>query len=329
MSLLLAQQGCEVSGYSLDPRPDALFVRADLEGLFSHDVRADVRDAAHLKAAIRDVEPHVLIHMAAQPLVRYSYQAPRETFETNVNGTLNVLEACSASDALEACLIVTTDKVYRNDGRSHGYTENDPLGGRDPYSASKSMADLLVQCWHASFLGLPLAVVRAGNVIGGGDDSQDRLVPDVLRALSNGEVPALRHPTAVRPWQHVMDCLNGYQFVINHLLAQGGSPESFLAFNIGPDPGNLASVSDVVALVHQSWGLPDSLTTSQPSGVKEDSHLTLDAALARTTLGWEDILSLEEAVGWTVSWHQQVASGRSARQVTEAQINEFLKLSGI
>jgi len=200
LTIWLESLGHEVSGISLDPLSGSLFETANLSDLLANDFRLDIRDAPAVRATISKTSPDVVFHMAAQPLVRESYKDPRGTFETNVMGTLNVLEAVSATPSVKAHVVITTDKVYRNVNQVAGYKETDPLGGDDPYSASKAMADILTHSWVTSFGGPPTAIARAGNVIGGGDVSPDRLLPDLLTSYSAGIAPTLRYPEAVRPW---------------------------------------------------------------------------------------------------------------------------------
>ena len=219
-------------------------------------------------------------------------------------------------------MVVTTDKVYRNINQVAGYVESDPLGGYDPYSSSKAMADLLTQSWISSFPGTPTTIVRAGNVIGGGDASKDRLIPDLISAYLNNQVPTLRYPNSVRPWQHVLDCLNGYLMVSESLLAGNEHP----MMNIGPDKESfvtVAKVAEFVAsqlLVEPKWNLSDS---SEPH---EAGLLSLDASLAKTALGWHDKLKFTDAVTWTTDWYQKVEGNESARKVTNQQIETFINL---
>lgn len=321
---LLASRGHEVCGYALDPEPGSLFEAAGLAELCRDDIRADVRDPEALAAAMSRVQPDVVVHMAAQPLVRESYRQPRLTMETNVMGTLNVLEAVRAQDCVAAHLVVTTDKVYRNVGQRDGYREDDPLGGADPYSASKAMADLLVESWNHSFAGPPTAVVRAGNVIGGGDVSSERLLPDVFRALQAGEAPKLRNPAAVRPWQHVLDCLGGYAMVVDDLLRGDGSAAAGGSFNIGPDPQHLKTVAEVVSLACRIWGDgTDWISEGSEPQLREAELLTLDPTKAADLIGWSGLLGFEESVEWTVRWQREVAEGADARAVTEAQVARY------
>ena len=325
LTLLLTELGHTVSGVALDPTPTSLFAQAHLTQYLSHDIRADIRDAATMTYALKSVRPDVLIHMAAQPLVRESYARPRVTVETNVIGTLNVLEAAGASDSLQAILIVTTDKVYRDAGLSSGYMEKDPLGGEDLYSASKAMADLLTQSWISSFVSPPSAVVRAGNVIGGGDYSKDRLLPDLVNALSRRETVQLRYPSAVRPWQHVLDCLNGYLMVVEHLLNAGESDSCGL-WNIGPGEGSLVTVAEVASLVGRQWGSELLWESSDRDDPKETSVLTLDASKANIELGWENQLNFASAIEWTTNWYFKVAQGQDPLEVSLQQIRDFIPL---
>lgn len=324
LSLWLQESGQKVSGISLDPDPRSLYEVADIAEFMHHDIRADVRDPSNVRSALDQVQPDVVVHMAAQPLVRDSYRDPRWTIETNVMGTLNVLEAVSATPSVRAQLIVTTDKVYRNVNQETGYVESDPLGGDDPYSASKAMADLLTHSWVTSFGGPPTAVARAGNVIGGGDVSKDRLLPDLLTAFAGGEKPVLRYPQAVRPWQHVLDCLHGYCTLINHMLASDKPVSDWGSWNFGPGPDNFVTVGEVAARVGALWNTSGEWHATTPE-LHEAGLLALDAGKARQELRWADQLSLSAALEWTVDWFRAVRAGSPARDVTAKQIRQFLK----
>jgi CDP-glucose 4,6-dehydratase len=325
LTLMLAEAGHEVSGLALDPEPGALFLTAGLSSLLVQDIRCDVRDGDAVAALVADVAPDVVIHMAAQPLVRASYIDPRWTFETNVMGTLSVLEAVAATDSVQAAVMVTTDKVYRNVGQLAGYREADALGGHDPYSASKAMADILVSSWADSFGGCPIAVARAGNVIGGGDVSADRLMPDLVRGFAAGESVGIRNPAAVRPWQHVLDCLNGYLMLVPALLAGSGAG----AWNFGPDPDGFRTVADAASLAADAWGDGAAWAPVSGDGLHEAELLTLDASRARTELGWHDRLDFASAVTWTVDWARRVDAGEDARSVTRDQIEAFTALGRV
>ncbi len=322
LALWLNSLGHEVSGISLDPIPNSLFERANVSESIENDFRIDIRRSDEVKSALLQVKPDVVFHMAAQPLVRESYEDPRYTFETNVMGTLSVLEAVSSAKSVKANVVVTTDKVYRNINQVAGYVENDPLGGYDPYSSSKAMADLLTQSWISSFPGTPTTIVRAGNVIGGGDVSKDRLMPDLISAYLNNQVPTLRYPNSVRPWQHVLDCLNGYLMVSESLLS--GNEHSIM--NIGPDKESFVTVAKVAELVATQLSVEPNWNLSESSEPHEAGLLSLDASLAKTVLGWHDKLKFTDAVTWTTSWYQKVDAKESARDVTLMQIKDFLNL---
>lgn len=319
LSMWLAQQGHSVFGLALAPESGSLFEQADVGSMLQVDGRGDVREASSVLQAVRAAHPDVVIHLAAQSLVRPSYDDPRWTVETNVLGTLSVLEAVSAVESVQAALIVTTDKVYRNVGRLDGYAESDALGGHDPYSASKAMADILTSSWAVSFPGKNLAIARAGNVIGGGDVSVDRLMPDVKRAFKTGSPVHLRYPSAVRPWQHVLDCLAGYLLLTEALLSgEGHGP-----WNFGPEPAAFRTVQETAELAAQAWGSEQGWTADEGEHPHEAELLTLDASRARSELGWRDRLDYQAAIEWTVDWEKRVHKGANAREVSLGQIAQF------
>ena len=322
LTLWLTSLGHKVSGISLDPEPESLFQLSHAHESVANDCRIDIRNAGDVKAAINDISPDVVFHLAAQPLVRESYKDPRYTFETNVMGTLNVIEAAANTESVRAHVVVTTDKVYRNVNQVAGYVESDPLGGFDPYSSSKAMADILAQSWKSSFPGTPMAIVRAGNVIGGGDFSRDRLMPDLINSYLNGISPVLRYPNSVRPWQHVLDCLNGYIMVSNSLL----DGAEHVALNIGPDKEAFVSVSEVSKLVARNLGVKSDWKLSESIEPHEAGLLALDASLAEQTLGWKGKLGFEQSIRWTTDWYQQINQGSSARETTLNQIDAFVNL---
>jgi CDP-glucose 4,6-dehydratase len=317
--LLLRSRGHDVSGLALDPVPGSLFDRAEIAHELANDVRADVRDGQTVAAALSRCSPDVVIHMAAQPLVRESLKQPRLTFETNALGTLSVLEAVSATPSVRAHVVVTTDKVYRNVGQVAGYREDAPLGGSDPYSASKAMAELVTQSWVDSFSPCPTATARAGNVIGGGDVSRDRLLPDLLAGLADGVSPLIRYPDAVRPWQHVLDAVNGYIVLADALLTGAVTGESW---NFGPSPDGFASVRTVADQVVSLWNGGATWHQDKTRHPREAELLTIDPSKAQARLGWEPRLDLAESVAWTVQWAQRVSSERAAK-VTREQIQQF------
>ena len=322
LALWLNSLGHEVSGISLDPIPNSLFDRANISESLQNDFRIDIRNSDEVMSALLQVNPDVVFHMAAQPLVRESYADPRYTFETNAMGTLSLLEAVSNTPSVKAHVVVTTDKVYRNINQVAGYVESDPLGGFDPYSSSKAMADLLTQSWISSFPGTPTTIVRAGNVIGGGDVSKDRLMPDLISAYLNNKVPTLRYPNSVRPWQHVLDCLNGYLMISESLLSGKEHP----MMNIGPDKESFVTVAKVAELVAAQLSVEPTWNLSDTNEPHEAGLLSLDSSLAKTVLGWQDKLKFTDAVTWTTDWYQEVEKNKSARNITNQQIEKFISL---
>jgi CDP-glucose 4,6-dehydratase len=323
LSLMLGAAGHKVSGYSLDPEPGSLFERAELSAHLVSDIRGDIRDFASVNSAFAAVRPDAVYHLAAQPLVRESYVAPRVTMETNVIGTMNVIDAARAVDSVTGMVVVTTDKVYRNVSQVAGYLESDSLGGRDPYSASKSMADILTQSWISSFPGFPISIARAGNVIGGGDVCKDRLVPDLMAGFASGSVVPLRYPEAVRPWQHVLDCLNGYTMLMDRTLANS---LPFVDWNFGPGPESFKSVAQVADLAASYWGTGASWSNIGGDHPHEAGLLALDASRARGELDWQNRLDFETAVHWTVDWYCKSDSGHAPLALTQGQISTFSEL---
>jgi CDP-glucose 4,6-dehydratase len=319
LALMLSSHGHQVSGLSLDPIPNALFVRAHVSDVLASDVRCDIRDADATSQAITSIKPDVVFHLAAQPLVRRSYAQPRETFETNVIGTLNVLEAVASTPSVRAQVIVTTDKVYRNINQIAGYVESDPLGGDDPYSSSKAMADIMTQSWVKSFAGVPTAIARAGNVIGGGDASPDRLLPDLLNAFLSGEPAKLRYPGAVRPWQHVLDCLNGYLALSNALLKGEGLGE----WNFGPGKESFVPVRTVADLAATLWGGGASWIAEGGEHLHEANLLALDSTKANLELEWKNILPFPLSLEWTIDWQRSIVDKETELESTLRQIRDF------
>ena len=321
--LMLNQLGHEVSGIALDPGKKSLFESAKISKKMSFDERCDIRDVTKLKKKITKISPEIVIHLAAQPLVRKSYLDPRETIETNAIGTFNVLEAVSKLTSVKANLIVTTDKVYKNVNQKNGYVESDHLGGDDPYSASKAMADIVTQSFVKSFPGIPTAIARAGNVIGGGDVSADRLIPDLINGFIREESVLIRYPSAVRPWQHVLDCLNGYLILVDKILINKVVGE----WNFGPDEKSFKDVKTVADYLKNRWGDRASWITDDKVNPHEAELLALDATKAETQLNWHNILSFEETLDWTLDWYKAVESGTNPLEQTEAQINKFREMN--
>lgn len=319
LTLLLRERGHRVSGISLNPVEDALFTRVNAVKYLENDIRCDIRESSNLEYHFKDVNPDVVIHLAAQALVRESYENPIHTFETNVNGTINVLKASQQISDLKAQLIVTTDKVYKNLGKKSGYVETDALGGRDPYSASKAMADIAAQSWLLSFDNPPTAIARAGNVIGGGDVCADRLIPDLVHSYSSGLIPRLRSPRSVRPWQHVLDCLNGYLMLVDSIIWNN----TVGAWNFGPDENQIKSVADVADMAGALWGLEKNWENDLGHHPHEASLLVLNSKKAREELGWSDRLNFEESIRWTIDWYKRVYDGSNPAREILRNIREF------
>lgn len=321
LSLMLERMGHTVSGIALDAPEESLYNQAKLHTVLKNDFRIDIRDRVALLTAITKVNPEVIVHLAAQSLVGQSYRIPVETFDVNVLGTLNVLEATRKLKDLKAVLVITTDKVYKNQNHLRGYIEEDELGGDDPYSASKAAADIAAQSWIKSFANIPIAIARAGNVIGGGDWAQDRLIPDLVKAYSIGKLPILRNPHSIRPWQHVLDCLNGYLCLVDKQLANGFSGE----WNFGPDPYVRHTVGDLVVNFAEEWGIgTPSWELKSSDSPKEANYLLLDSSKARTQLDWADKLDFVETIRWTVNFYKQNKLA-NLKSVMKNQVQEFLE----
>ncbi|HSZ07847.1 MAG TPA: CDP-glucose 4,6-dehydratase [Steroidobacteraceae bacterium] len=324
MGLWLRQMGAEVTGYALAPHTEPSLFEL-VNGKSASDF-GDIRDQDRLERALGASDPQIIIHMAAQALVRESYRDPVATYATNLLGTGILLQACRTLRHLECVLIVTSDKVYENHDEGHPFTESDRLGGHDPYSNSKACAELLTGSFRDSFFkdGPPIASVRAGNVIGGGDWSQERLIPDCIRALEAGEPVTLRYPDAVRPWQHVLEPLSGYLTLAQALVkSPAGTPR---AVNFGPNRSSFCTVHEVVdAFSARFAGRPG---WQRDTGVnpKEAGALTLSSALAHRSLQWYPRLGIGETLAWTADWYKAHAAGENMVKFSEAQIGQYQSL---
>ena len=310
LSLWLAELGAEVHGYALAPPTEPnLFTTAGVEKRLAASTLADIRDAAKLEQAMQAARPEVVLHLAAQPLVRQSYAEPVETFAVNVMGTVNLLEAVRRTPGVKAVVNVTTDKCYENREWVWPYRENEALGGHDPYSSSKACSELVTAAWRRSFLdaaGVQLASARAGNVIGGGDWAADRLLPDFLRALDAGKPLVVRSPQATRPWQHVLEPLSGYLMLAERLCTEGAAFAE--AWNFGPDEADARPVEWIVEtlcarMTDATWQRD---TAPQPH---EAHTLRLDSAKAHARLGWQPRWNLQRALEATLDWHQAWKAG--------------------
>jgi CDP-glucose 4,6-dehydratase len=327
LALWLNKLGADVTGFALPaPTEPSFFEQTRLAELVHH-VEGDVRSLAAVEAVIRETRPEMVFHLAAQPLVRYSYEAPVETFATNVMGTVHLLEACRKAGCVRGVVCVTSDKCYENREWLWPYRESDPMGGHDPYSSSKGAAELVISAYRRSFFraGARIASMRAGNVIGGGDWATDRLVPDVIRALLAGQPPQIRNPESIRPWQHVLEALSGYLLIGQGLLE--GRDTFASAWNFGPSDDDTQAVGWVVEQMLAAW--PENIRWEQPGGIEphEAVLLKLDSSKARTELGWRPRLRLKEALGKVVDWHTAVAAGEDAREVSLRQLEQY-EISG-
>jgi CDP-glucose 4,6-dehydratase len=331
MCLLLERLGAEVTGFSQDPptRPSLFHLAQIADSITS--VRGDVRDLGQLTAAVESARPDIVIHMAAQPLVRRSYREPVETFSTNVLGTVNVLEAVRQVGGVRAVVSVTTDKCYQNREMLWGYRENEPVGGHDPYSASKACAELVTEAYRKSFFharssdsGVALASARAGNVIGGGDWAEDRLIPDFIRACEAGRTIEIRSPTAIRPWQHVLEPVSGYLTLAERLHDDGVAFAE--AWNFGPHDRDARPVRYIVNQLVELWGEKAAWRLSDGDHPHEAHYLKLDCTKANSRLGWFPRTDLDTALRWIVDWHKRVRVGDDARAVSLEHIDQFLTL---
>lgn len=332
LSLWLKMLGAEVIGYSLQPptKPN-LFHDANVgHGMIS--VHGDIRDLQALVNTFNQYKPTVVFHLAAQPLVRKSYTNPVDTFETNVLGTVNLFEAIRASDSVHAVVNVTSDKCYENKEWVWGYRENDPMGGHDPYSASKGCAELITSSYIKSFFPtekyqqhrVGIASVRAGNVIGGGDWAEDRLVPDIFRAILANRSITIRNPNAYRPWQHVLEPLHGYMKLAEQLWSQGDLYSG--GWNFGPNYNESVSVSQLVENIVTKWEKPVPFIIEPGNNPHEAHLLKLDCSKANMYLGWKPLLSFDETLDWVVEWYRAYSKNENVFMVTTNQIAQFERL---
>lgn len=327
LSLWLHELGAHVTGYALAPLPgESLFDDLGLSGKIDHHI-GDVRDAAHLLSVVEAAAPEIVFHLAAQPLVRRSYADPAETHSTNVQGGVNLLEAVRQTKSIKSLVFITSDKCYENVEWDWGYREIDRLGGKDPYSASKAAIEVIFASYASSFFSkreaFGYATTRAGNVIGGGDWSADRLIPDCIRSLRRDETIILRSPFATRPWQHVLEPLSGYMDLALALLAD---PKKYSgAWNFGPDGGGFLTVEDVALAVCQDWGSGAVRREIDPNAPHEATllHLSIDKAVSR--LGWHPTYSAREAISETALWYKKKHDGGSATEITSSQIAQFVR----
>lgn len=328
LSLWTVQLGASVSGYALaSPSNPNLYEEAHA-GDVVHSIHGDVRDPGRLRAAVAEAEPEIIFHMAAQALVRPSYEEPVATFSTNVMGTAHLLEAVRSCASVRAVVVVTSDKCYAESARVVPHAENDPLGGHDPYAASKACAEIVAASYRRSFFEraecrAAVATARAGNVIGGGDWGKDRLFPDLVRAFSAKLPVKIRNPGATRPWQHVLDPLGGYLLLAERLVAQGRQFAE--AWNFGPEPTQAITVGEVAQRVAAAWGEGARWELDRAAHLREAPALSLDPSKARHRLGWSSRLEIEAALDWATSWYGDWLRGAAARTLCERQIARFME----
>lgn len=323
LSQILLNAGAELTGYALPPTSPSLFEMAGLAGRMQ-SVEGDIRDAEMLAAALRKASPEIVFHMAAQPLVRESYRAPAVTFETNVMGTVNLLECIRTQGGVVSLLNVTTDKVYHNREWHWGYRETDPLDGYDPYSNSKSCSELVTHSYKSSFLdgsGTAVSTARSGNVIGGGDFAADRIVPDCIRAAQGSGEIVVRNPFSTRPYQHVLEPLFAY-LLIAQAQVENRTLEGW--YNVGPDDCDCVCTGDLVDLFCSAWGEGVRRVDCPDDGPHEASFLKLDCSLAKSVLGWAPRWNIAQAVKKTVEWAKDAATGQDVCEVMNRQIAEFI-----
>jgi CDP-glucose 4,6-dehydratase len=329
LSLWLQQRGADLTGYALNPptSPNLFDVVKVGEGM--HSIVADIRDADALVKAMRDAKPDIVFHMAAQPLVRYSYAAPIETYATNVMGTVHLLEAVRQSDTVSAVVNITSDKCYENKEWSWGYRESEPMGGYDPYSSSKGCAELVASAYRCSYFnpdnftdhGVALASARAGNVIGGGDWAEDRLIPDIMRAIMQGKPVSIRNPYAIRPWQHVLEPLSGYLLLAQKLFEEGSVFGE--GWNFGPSDEDAQPVSWIADHLTKIWGEDACWVLDGNDHPHEAHYLKLDCSKAKARLDWKPKWRLDEALDKIVAWHKAYKENGKMREITLKQIMEY------
>ena len=332
LCLLLNKLGADVYGYALEPPTiPSLFKEAKIGELMTSFI-GDIRDYESLLKTIQQIQPEIVIHMAAQPLVRESYKIPVETYSINVMGTVHLLEACRHTKSVKAIINVTTDKCYENKEWHWGYRENEPMGGYDPYSNSKGCSELVTSSYRNSYFnpakydehGVAIGSARAGNVIGGGDWAGDRLIPDFIRSISKGEEVKIRSPFAIRPWQHVLEPLTGYLSLATKLFTDGAKYAE--GWNFGPDDKDAKNVEWITKKICELWGEGASYANDNNPQPHEANYLKLDCSKAKTELGWIPKWDIETTLKSIVNWNKAFLTGENMQTVTEQQIEEYINL---
>ncbi|MFT3902309.1 MAG: CDP-glucose 4,6-dehydratase [Niabella sp.] len=331
LSLMLNKLGADIYGYALKPPTNpSLYEEANIDNLLTSEI-GDVQDFSHLLQFVQEVAPEIVIHMAAQPLVRDSYKLPIETYAVNVMGTVHLLEACRQTPGIKAIVNVTTDKCYENKEWLWGYRENEPMGGYDPYSNSKGCSELVTSAYRNSYFnpflydahGVALASARAGNVIGGGDWANDRLIPDFIRSIRKGEAIKIRNPNAIRPWQHVLEPLTGYLMLAAKLFAEGAKYAE--GWNFGPDEDDAKNVEWITKTLCGLWGNQAVYEVDKGPHPHEAKYLKLDCSKAKTELGWHPHWDILKTLSSIVDWNKSFFEGKNMRVVTEKQIEDYFK----
>lgn len=334
LSIWLNELGAEVVGIAQDPFSEkGNFVLSRVGDKILADVRADIRDLSRMKEIFQEYQPEIVFHLAAQPLVRLSYDMPVETYETNVLGSINIMEAIRATSSVKVGVMITTDKCYENKEQIWGYREDEPMGGYDPYSSSKGCCELAISSWRRSFFnpedyekhGKSIASVRAGNVIGGGDWAKDRIIPDCIRALEKGLPIEIRSPHSIRPWQHVLEPLSGYM-----LLAQKmwGHPTDFCeGWNFGPRMESVTTVWDVASKIVKNYGEGELRDISDPNDLHEAKLLMLDITKAQIKLGWTPRMNIDQCISLVVDWYKKYKDSQDVYVLCVEEINKYLSYS--
>ena len=332
LSIWLHELGAEVIGVALEPStPKDNFVLSGIGSKIKADLRADIRDAAAMQRIFDEYQPEIVFHLAAQPLVRLSYDEPVDTWQTNVMGTINVMEAFRHCQSAKVAVMITTDKCYENREQNHAYSEDEPMGGYDPYSSSKGACEIAISSWRRSFMhpdkyaehGKTIASVRAGNVIGGGDWAKDRIIPDCIRAIEAGQPIAIRNRHAVRPWQHVLEPLSGYMLLAQKMWEE---PTRYCeGWNFGPKMDAVVPVWDVATMLTKAYGKGSLLDQTEPDAPHEANLLMLDITKAQTRLSWEPKLTTAEAIALTADWYKRYKS-QNVYELCVEEINRFANL---
>lgn len=331
LSIWLHELGAEVIGVALDPFTERdNYVLSGIGKKIKADIRADICDGKRMKEIFQEYQPEIVFHLAAQPLVRLSYDIPVDTYETNVMGTINIMEAMRVTDCVKVGIMITTDKCYENKEQIWGYRENEPMGGYDPYSSSKGAAEIAIASWRRSFFNpadygakhhVSLASVRAGNVIGGGDWALDRIIPDCIKALESGKTIDIRSPKAIRPWQHVLEPLSGYMLLAQKMWDE---PTKYCeGWNFGPRAESITPVWDVAQDVIKYYGSGTLNNVSDPNAPHEAKLLMLDISKAKFLLGWEPRMNIHQCVELTVDWYQRYKQN-NVYKICKEQINKYL-----